>query len=182
MSGVRKSGSPVTSPRVGRKCLSCWKDFVIHADAGLDMLHAIDSTRLRPDTRMVIIACLVILAFGVYVVASGRAEDSALLGLAVLDGLILALFTLFRGTVDQDVAGLAVEIGATTRRSAWQTAAHWLTILVFGIVTVDIVSQGLAGAMRPMRGGGLALGGGLTNSPFGVAPRTVRVPQMVVSL
>src|SRR5256712_7334298 len=178
MSGVRKSGSPVTSPRVGRKCLRCWKDFVIHADAGLDMLHAIDSTRLRPDTRMVIIACLVILAFGVYVVASGRAEASALLGLAVLDGLILALFTLFRGTVDQDVAGLAVEIGATTPRAAWQTAAHWLTILVFGIVTVDIVSQGLAGTMPPLTVVGLALAGGLSIVLFVVAARRVRVPKM----
>src|SRR2546428_8882852 len=178
MSGVRKSGSPVTSPRVGRKCLRCWKDFVIHADAGLDMLHAVDSTRLRPDTRMVIIACLVILAFGVYVVASGRAEASALLGLAVLDGLILALFTLFRGTVDQDVAGLAVEIGATTRRSAWQTAAHWLTILVFGIVTVDIVSQGLAGALPPLSEVGFGLATGLQHVPVGRVRARIRSPQL----
>jgi len=127
---------------------------------------------------MVIIACLVILAFGVYVVASGRAEASALLGLAVLDGLILALFTLFRGTVDQDVAGLAVEIGATTRRSAWQTAAHWLTILVFGIVTVDIVSQGLAGTMPPLTVVGLALAGVLSIVLFVVAARRFRVPKM----
>src|SRR3989442_5317976 len=139
MSGVRKSGSPVTSPRVGRKCLRCWKDFVIHADAGLDMLHAVDSTRLRPDTRMVIIACLVILAFGIYVVASGRAEANALLGLAVLDGLILALFTLFRGTADQDVAGLFVEIAVTTRTSRWQPAPIWFTRIFSRIVSGRLV-------------------------------------------
>lgn len=129
---------------------------------------------MRPSNRAVLITCLAILAFGVITVVSGYADPSALLGVAVLDGLILGLLVAFRGSVEADVASFASEMGATVRRRAWQRAMHWLLILVLGIVTLDVVVQGLSGAMPQWTTLGLALAGLFSIILFVFAARRLR--------
>ena len=113
-------------------------------------MHAVPGKSLTTSDWGVVVVLLAILAIGPFVVLSGYADPSFLLGLLVLDGCVFGLYAAFKGTVQADVASFGTEIGATTPQSVWPRIVYLLFIFVTGVFVVDAIIGGLRGTSTPL--------------------------------